>query len=73
MAHAGFTSDLSGTHGRTTLPGLGDEAVRVSSPAGTSVLVRRSNLVLRLDASGDIENPSRGVTSTARALVGSLR
>jgi hypothetical protein len=73
MAHAGFTSDLSGTHHRTTLSGLGDEAVRFASPAGTTVLVRRSNLVLRLDASGDIEDPGSGVTATARALVGSLR
>lgn len=73
MAHAGFTSDLSGTRDRATLAGLGDEAARVTSDTGTTVLVRRSNLVLRLDASGDIEDPSRGVTSTARALVGSLR
>ncbi|MEV0841361.1 hypothetical protein AB0I55_17615 [Actinocatenispora sera] len=73
MAHAGFRSDLSGTRHRTTLPGLGDEAVRVTSDTGTTVLVRRSNLVLRLDASGDIEDPSRGVTRTARALAGSLR
>jgi hypothetical protein len=73
MAHAGFTSDLSGTRDRATLSGLGDEAARVTSDTGTTVLVRRSNLVLRLDASGDIEDPSRGVTSTARALVGSLR
>jgi len=73
MAHAGLSSDASdaGRH-RSRLPGLGDEAVRVSSGETTTVLVRRSNLVLELTATGEIDDRTRSVAAAARSLLGSL-
>ncbi len=78
MAHAGLNTAVTdemqdGGESRGTLTGTGDEAVLLHQSTGVAVYSRVSNLVVRLDITGDDPGLQASTVAAARRVVSALR
>ncbi len=78
MAHAGLNTAVTdemqdGGESRGALAGTGEEAVLLRQSTGVAVFSRVSNLVVRLDITGDDPGLESNTVAAARQAVGALR